>query len=824
MTSRRDVIDQLGPTAAAAGAVMLTSLALAPTLGEGPWIAATLSVILTVAVVGLGLRSLAWPGWLVTLGQGVVLVLVITWIYASDVARLGVLPDTAVWSVFNSLADEGANVINDEVAPVTVTTGVQFLVVIGVAAIAWVVDAIAVTWRQATMAGVPLLALYLVPAIVLPEGVPWPLFLLAGAGWLLLLLTDGRRELLRWGRPMDSNSSGRLHSVGGTGRRLGAAALTIAVIVPVVLPSLDDGRFGLGQGDEGGDNGNGSSDDDDSDPSALPILTVNPIADLRRDLTRGDDSPAFGYATAAEEPEYFRLATLDSFSGTTWTLEELGADSDQQASDGLPEPPGLEDSTEQSSAEYTVIVEELESPRLPLPYPVARVAIDGDWRYDLDTFDVFSAEEGVSSLDQEFTATHRVISPTVEQLRTAGDPDPAAVDSTMTDLPDETEELLDDLTLRIARRADNDYDRALLIQNWFRTEFAYSLDAVEGNSTEALQDFLDDRSGYCEQFAATMALMARVLDIPSRVAVGFTPGEELEDDLWAVTAHDAHAWPELWFQTVGWVRFEPTPGGGDGSGTPAYAPAPASEPQSGGGGSGNGDEPKLRRQPTEPGPGGRETLEQLREINRSGQGLTDGGVSGGSSDGSGGSRVWLWLTLIVIAVGVAAAPTTASFVRRRHRWRIIENSHQAVEAAWADVLDAAADVDLRAQATETPRDVAARLPRSGGLTAAGAADLRALARWVEQLRYGGTSVQLPDAEEIRARSARIRSELFESLSSADRRKVKWWPASGRLAVIDSWNSLSTAEAETSQRWSSRIGGLFRRRRRGVGPSVPQSGS
>ena len=107
------------------------------------------------------------------------------------------------------LAERGQDVINAEVAPITVTDGVQFLVVVGVALIAWVVDAIAVTWRQATLAGIPLLALYLVPAIVLPDGVPWPLFLLAGAGWLLLLLTDGRSELAKWGRPVDDRRSRR---------------------------------------------------------------------------------------------------------------------------------------------------------------------------------------------------------------------------------------------------------------------------------------------------------------------------------------------------------------------------------------------------------------------------------------------------------------------------------------------------------------------------------------------------------------------------------------------------------------------------------------
>ena len=56
-----------------------------------------------------------------------------------------------------------------------------------------------------------------------------------------------------------------------------------------------------------------------------------------------------------------------------------------------------------------------------------------------------------------------------------------------------------------------------------------------------------------------MAMMAREVGIPSRVAVGFLPGERVEDNTWEVSIRDMHAWPELYFAGYGWVRFEPTP-------------------------------------------------------------------------------------------------------------------------------------------------------------------------------------------------------------------------------------------------------------------------
>lgn len=56
--------------------------------------------------------------------------------------------------------------------------------------------------------------------------------------------------------------------------------------------------------------------------------------------------------------------------------------------------------------------------------------------------------------------------------------------------------------------------------------------------------------------------MARSLGIPSRVAIGFTPGELADDGLFHVTGRQAHAWPEVFLAGAGWVSFEPTPGRG----------------------------------------------------------------------------------------------------------------------------------------------------------------------------------------------------------------------------------------------------------------------
>ena len=74
-----------------------------------------------------------------------------------------------------------------------------------------------------------------------------------------------------------------------------------------------------------------------------------------------------------------------------------------------------------------------------------------------------------------------------------------------------------------------------------------------------------------------MAMMARVVGIPSRVAVGFLPGERV-GNIWEVSIRDMHAWPELFFAGYGWVRFEPTPASVTGTGAPVDRPSRRTNP------------------------------------------------------------------------------------------------------------------------------------------------------------------------------------------------------------------------------------------------------
>lgn len=120
------------------------------------------------------------------------------------------------------------------------------------------------------------------------------------------------------------------------------------------------------------------------------------------------------------------------------------------------------------------------------------------------------------------------------------------------------------LAHQITVSANNNYDRAIALQSYLKTHFAYTLQLPSTKQADPLANFLFERKrGHCEYFASAMAVMLRTIGIPSRVVTGFQSGEF--NDLsgqYVVRASDAHAWVEAYFPNSGWVSFDPTPASG----------------------------------------------------------------------------------------------------------------------------------------------------------------------------------------------------------------------------------------------------------------------
>ena len=264
------------------------------------------------------------------------------------------------------------------------------------------------------------------------------------------------------------------------------------------------------------------------------------------------------------------------------------------------------------------------------------------------------------------------------------------------------------------RGATSDFERARRLQDYFRTEFTYSLDVQPGHGEGAIADFLTNKKGYCEQFAGTFAAMARSLGIPARVAVGFTWGDTdpTTPDLYRVKGRHAHAWPEVYLGSYGWVAFEPTPGRG----------APNTEAWTGVGASQADD----ADQPTGSGtsttatttvgtdPGG--TAVAVPELTAA-PSTTAAPATAAEGEGGGPlgvladhplASVVVGLVLLALLALFAGVPALYAAERRRRRARAGTDPGALVRVAWEESLDELALVGTVPTPSETHDEFATR--------------------------------------------------------------------------------------------------------------------
>jgi transglutaminase-like putative cysteine protease len=208
---------------------------------------------------------------------------------------------------------------------------------------------------------------------------------------------------------------------------------------------------------------------------------------------------------------------------------------------------------------------------LPVPYPATTISAPGPARADRSTLMVLDPSVALGGL--RYSVTSLTESPP-EQALNAAAPAPADIRAHDLAVP-ASYDALEVLARSVVGKAGakTGFQEAVALQDWLSGgTFAYTLNAPSVVDARGLEHFLSSKRGYCQQFSFAMAVLSRLLGIPSRVAYGFTSGTSVGDNEWLVTTHDAHAWPELYFQGYGWLRFEPTPSGGDGQGT-ATAPS-----------------------------------------------------------------------------------------------------------------------------------------------------------------------------------------------------------------------------------------------------------
>jgi transglutaminase-like putative cysteine protease len=294
-------------------------------------------------------------------------------------------------------------------------------------------------------------------------------------------------------------------------------------------------------------------------PRSRTTTTYNPLLELAGQLRQGEKQELLTYTTD-EGADYLRLTTLDRFDPDRgWSSSALSADIDEDRVDDVPPPVGRSAPTDE--VDVTIeLTRRLGGPWLPVPAVPDAIDIDGPWLWDPEAETVFSTRTSARDVEDPYTVTTSRVQPDVALLRRSQSP-PERIAETYAADP-ELSPYARSVLEKVTAGATTDFDRVAALQTFFRdTDFRYdeSTATPDTDQPDALTDFLRARRGFCEQFAAAMAALVRGAEIPARVAVGFISGPRDDEGRYTVSTREAHAWPEVWFEGAGWVRFEPTP-------------------------------------------------------------------------------------------------------------------------------------------------------------------------------------------------------------------------------------------------------------------------
>lgn len=735
---RRDAtLLTVGLFAAIASALLPVFSVIAP----GPWVAG--AVFVTAAVLGAGLlvRVGRLPAVLASVVEIAVGIVLLTAIFGRSSALLGVIPTPATFASVPDLLAAASEEIRVGVAPVDAQTGLSFLLVAAIAGLAVVLDHVVLTARMPLLAGVGLVAVSLIPTIAIPSDIDIAGFVLLAAALMFLLRVDTRARTATSSSRADPRP---VRGVSATALGVAAVAVIVAVVATPLLPQPDL-RFATG-----GTGGIGT--------------TINPNLELGNDLRQPREVEVLTVRTTAPTAPYLRAVTLSRFDGAVWQPDS--SDTVPVPAEGAVfAPVTVAEGITVADDDTTVTIDQLDSPWLPVPYPASSVTgLTGDWLGMPQNRTVVT--RAGSTREQVYEVQAVVPRPTLEQIRSSavGGPD---LDPTLTSLPDDVPSVIGDTAREVTAGAQSPYDQLLALQTWFRSSaFRYSLDApvdsgFDGAGVDAVADFLEVRAGYCVHYASAFAVMARSLGIPTRIVIGYLPGTasttaQQGGTEYTVSSSQLHAWPEVSFEGIGWVPFEPT----NSLGVPTNFAS-----GSGSGGSATTDTPEQDAaspdaQPsTAPSQAGRPDLGE-----QDGPGVSASGRT---------STSWVAPSLAGLAVVLLLLVPSVLRVLRRRRHLAHARAGDPV-AAWRVLQDEAVDLGIRSSSAESPRAFAARLTAEHGVDADDVDLLRAA---VERVSYAEDAVDPASGPGLVAAVERIRTRLRAGASPARRVIASVFPRS-----------------------------------------------
>ncbi|SKB03974.1 transglutaminase family protein [Aeromicrobium choanae] len=697
---KRERMEELTDTLVVLAATVILLGGFAPLFEGVRWVIVVLSLLVPVAAVTATVRMWA-PTWATPAGA-LAAVVGLVWTFAPGTTVLGV-PTPSSLAALSDLLGEARTVIVEEVAPIVPPDPVVMLVAVSYLVIFVLSDAVARQVWRVPLLGLLWTTMLVVPSVIAMEMPPWWIFAGTAIAWLWLWWSE-------------SPHMGAIPS--GAAALTGAGALAVALAVPVMGPDIEptSSDFGVAE-------------------SQVFGTGINPMIELGRNLRQSQARRVLSYSTEGTAGQYLKVATLRQFNGRTWSPSPVQSDLDVEGVDDIDEDVETQERT------TSIRIESLQSSFLPVPYPATRIrGLEGDWQWLRDGSTV-RGQNRTTTEDQTYTVTSLDRLPTADQIREAGYAG-RSLDSYRS-LPQEVPEIVTRLARQQAAGAGNDYDRMVALQDWLRTDFSYSVEApvkdgYDGNGLDVMGEFLRQQTGYCVHFASTLAVMGRVLDVPTRVAVGYAPGDSLlgrtvDGATFGVDSDDLHAWTEVYFRDIGWIAFDATPGIGE--------PTEFAEEIDPSGGSGEDSEVPEQ-----------ESRED-RELN------AEDDETAAQAQASSGTP-WRPALLAIATVAVlGAVPGVVRQFRRRRRWSAGQASS---EPLWSEVSDTARDLGIGLDPTETPRGFAGRLETYG----AGGTDLVDLVDQVERDRYAVSGPGTPRVDEAQ--------RVVDSLRAASTRRARWW--------------------------------------------------
>ncbi|WP_025617879.1 transglutaminaseTgpA domain-containing protein [Salinispora cortesiana] len=702
----------------AAAATLLAAAPLSAIFDRSTWLfQSTIAVAVVAAVAALARlgRAPRWGQVLAMLGG---LLLALTWLFPSGAELLGVVPTPATIGHFGALAEASLVDMRTHRVRVPDTDPLLFLTVLSIGGIAVLVDLMTVGLRRPALAGLPMLAVYSVPVAVYVDSVPPLPFVIGAAGYLWLLAADNVDRVRRFGRRFTGDGRGvdgwEASPLAAAGRRLAAVGVAVAVLLPLAVPGMTGDlldRFGSGTGEGAGGAGRGTA-------SQVDLFSA-----LQGQLNQGEVTDMVKVTTNESEPFYLRFGTADQLRSDGFRARPpSGTAVNREFGPTVPDREGITRSRYRATVEVT---ESFDMPLLPVYAEPVQFKLNGRWSYDPNQQVLFSNRERSSSKRYEFEYVRSTYSPTALRQARPLPTEHSLRRQTAAPTVPEVEALVDELT----QGQSTEFDKVRAIYDHFATEngFSYALSTEGGTGGQEIVDFLTNKVGFCQQYAAAMAWLVRAADIPARVAFGFSTGTKSDGDTYVLTNRNLHAWTEVYFDGFGWVPFDATPAYGvSGSVRSDWAPdldaeeeevTPGPSTTAGPAGSGSGTNPNQAE----------EGLEEELSGQPSGTGTP---TRTGSS--------WLWAVgaLALLLLLTAPALQRSALRRRRsgrrmpsavpagvatggassgdHRMMVLADADRAradAHAAWDELLDTLVDFRQQINGAETPRATASRLAR-----------------------------------------------------------------------------------------------------------------